>query len=89
MRQECKIAELGMLDMLFEMKNPITNIRLCLELLEAGDGAVDPTNFYKIIKSSAIDIEDSIRILCNSFHENGFSLYMDSAPTEAINLNDR
>ena len=89
MKQECKIAELGMLDMLFEMKNPITNIRLCLELLESGEGNVDPKNFYKIIKSSAIDIEESIRTLCNSFHENGFSLYMDSEPTEAVKLNDQ
>ena len=88
MKQECKIAELGMLNMLFEMKNPITNIRLCLELLEAEECNIDPKNFYKIIKSSAIDIEDSIKTLCNSFHENGFSLYMDSEPEETTKLND-
>ncbi len=89
MRQECKIAELGMLDMLFEMKNPITNIRLCLELLESGNPSGDPEKYYQIIKNSAIDIEDSIRTLCNSFHENGFSLYMDVEPTEAAKLNEK
>ncbi len=89
MKQECKIAELGMLDMLFEIKNPITNIRLCLELLESENSPVDPQKFYKIIKSSAIDIEESVRTLCNTFHENGFSLYIDSEPIEFIKLNDK
>ncbi|MEO7523237.1 MAG: hypothetical protein ABIT58_04045 [Ferruginibacter sp.] len=77
MQKNCKIAELGMLDMLFEIKNPLTNIRLCLDVFESGVEIEDRNVYFDIIKSSAIDIETSIRELCSSFHEFGFSLTVD------------
>ncbi len=83
MDKECKIAELGMMDMLYEIKNPLTNIRLALELLESGNGE-DPTVYYTIIKNSAIDIEGSIKELCNSFSELGFTLHITPDPTMNI-----
>ena len=82
MKQECKLAELGMLDMLYEMKNPLTNIRLCLEVFESGIEVKDPTVYHTIIKNSAIDIEKSIKEICASFHDLGFSLSI--APEEPL-----
>ena len=77
MDRESKIAELGMLNMLYEMKNPLTNIRLSLELLEAGT-ANDPQEYYAIIKKSALNIETSIRELCKSFNDLGITIHIGS-----------
>ncbi len=79
MVQESKIAELGLIDMLYEIKNPLTNIRLSLDLLEAGAAPQDLQIYYKIIKDSAITIETSIRSICSSFDELGFKLHIDTA----------
>ncbi|MEO6537939.1 MAG: histidine kinase dimerization/phospho-acceptor domain-containing protein [Ferruginibacter sp.] len=77
MDSESKIAELGMLNMLYEMKNPLTNIRLSLEFLEAGT-ANDPKEYYSIIKKSALNIESSIRELCKSFNDLGITIHIGS-----------
>ena len=78
MKQESKIAQLGMLDMLYEMKNPLTNIQLSLEMLEAGTEDIDPNVYYTIIKNSSLDIEASIKELCKSFNDLGFTLHIES-----------
>ena len=81
MNKQFKIAELGMIDMLYEIKNPLTNIRLSLELLECGTAPQDPHVYYNIIKESAITIESSIREICSSFEELGLSLCVgDESP---------
>ncbi|MEO8772537.1 MAG: hypothetical protein ABI402_20740 [Ferruginibacter sp.] len=87
MKKLCKIAELGMLDMLFEMKNPLTNIMLCLEVFESGIEEKDTNFYYNIIKNSAIDIESSIKELCASFHNLGFSLAI--APEEPLTAKEK
>lgn len=88
MKQESKIAQLGMLDMLYEMKNPLTNIQLSLEMLRAGTGETDPDVYYTIIKNSSMDIEASIRELCKSFNDLGFSLHIES-DSHAIQKNHK
>ena len=43
MSQESKIAQLGILNILNQMKNPLTNIRLCVDMLEE-DNCTDVAN---------------------------------------------
>ncbi|MEO6127877.1 MAG: histidine kinase dimerization/phospho-acceptor domain-containing protein [Ferruginibacter sp.] len=74
--KESKIAELGMIDILYEIKNPLTNIRLALEFLEAGVVSSETQGFYDIIKNSAVKIESSVRDLCNSYHDLGMTLHL-------------
>ena len=76
MHKESKILELGMINMLYDIKNPLTNIRLCLDLLESGSHKQDPVVYYGIMKESAIKIETYIRELCGSFHELGITLHI-------------
>ena len=82
MSQPSKIAQLGILNILNQMKNPLTNIRLCVDMLEENDSA-DLANCNKIIKTSAISLENSIRDLCTSFAEIGLSIHVDSYQQEA------
>lgn len=76
MNKECKIAEMGMINMLYEMKNPLTNIRLCLEMLEKAGPVSDREEYYSIMKNSAVVLESSIRDLVNSFSELGITLHI-------------
>ncbi|MEP6711253.1 MAG: hypothetical protein ABJA37_02500 [Ferruginibacter sp.] len=74
--KESKIAKMGMINMLSEIKNPLTNIRLCIELLESGDHTNDTKGYYAIIKNNALKIETSIRDIYATFKEHGFALYL-------------
>ncbi|MBS1756086.1 MAG: hypothetical protein JSU03_02285 [Bacteroidetes bacterium] len=74
--KESKIAELGMIDILYEIKNPLTNIGLALEFLEAEKVPVETQIFYDIIKNSALKIENSIKELCKSYHDLGITLHL-------------
>ena len=77
MSQPSKIAQLGILNILNQMKNPLTNIRLCVDMLEKDDCS-DVTNCNHIIKSSAISLENSIRDLCTSFAELGLTIHLEA-----------
>lgn len=87
MENYCKIAETGLVGMLQEMKNPLTNINLCLELLESG-GAVQHADYYAIIKKSALEMESSIREICSCFLDQGFALQLAPLPLvpETVNI---
>ena len=74
--KESKIAELGMIDILYEIKNTLTNIKLALEFLEADTMTSEARDFYNIIKKSALKIESSVKDLCNSYHELGITLHL-------------
>ncbi len=74
MQQESKLAEIGILNILNQMKNPLTNIRLSVEMMESGKA--DPRESGAIIKNSAISLEASIRDLCRSFSELGISIHL-------------
>ena len=76
MENTCKIAEVGLIGMLHEMNNPLTNIKLCLELLESAPAHLREV-YYSIIKKSADVMESSIKDIYSSFVENGFSLHME------------
>ena len=76
MSHQSKIAELGVLNILNQMKNPLTNIRLCAEMMESDDK--DCLKYSEIIKNSAIKLEDSIRDICNTFAELKLSIHMQT-----------
>lgn len=50
------ITELGMMYTLQEMKNPLTNILLSMELLEAETDEEKKIQFYSIIKKSVLEM---------------------------------
>ena len=76
MSHQSKIAELGVLNMLNQMKNPLTNIRLCAEMMDSDEK--DCKQYSEIIKNSAIKLEESIRDICNSFEELKLSIHMQT-----------
>ena len=77
MTQQSKIAQLGILNILNQMKNPLTNIRLCVDMLENNESK-DADNCNEIIKNSAISLENSIRDLCTSFDELGVTIHLET-----------
>lgn len=77
MSQQSKIAQLGILNILNQMKNPLTNIRLCVDMMEE-DNCSDIANCNHIIKASAISLENSIRDLCTSFDELGVTIHLEA-----------
>ena len=81
MGKPSKIAQIGVLNILNQMKNPLTNIRLSVDILENNPKDEDILQCKEIIKKSAIKIEDSIRDLCNSFTELGISLHIEEDNT--------
>ena len=77
MSHPSKIAQLGIINILNQMKNPLTNIRLCVDMLdEEADKKTGGCN--EIIKNSAISLENSIRDLCTSFEELGVTIHLEA-----------
>ena len=87
MSKESKIAQLGILNILNQMKNPLTNIRLSLDMLEHSTEN-ERIKYREIIKNSAISLEDSIRDLCQSFGDLGVTIHLetDSTGLESLRL---
>ena len=81
MGKQSKIAEIGVLNILNQMKNPLTNIRLSIEAIENGQDNIDDNDCHTIIKNSAIKLEKSIRDLCRSFNELGMSIHIEQDHT--------
>lgn len=77
MSQPSKIAQLGIINILNQMKNPLTTIRLCVDMME-DDNCKDQDNCNLIIKKSAISLENSIRDLCTSFAELGITIHLET-----------
>ncbi|MCY7291794.1 MAG: hypothetical protein LH615_06380 [Ferruginibacter sp.] len=69
---------MGVLNILNQMKNPLTNIRLCVEMMETESEDNECIKYREIIKNSAIKLEDSIRDLCTSFAELKLSIHMQT-----------
>ena len=63
------------------MKNPLTNIRLSIEMLETGEEP-DKVKYIDIIKNSAINLEDAIRDLCKSFEDVGVIIHLEADHTQ-------
>ena len=83
MSKPSKIAELGILNILNQMKNPLTNIRLSVDMLE-NDKNTDQSQYREIIKNSAITLENSIRELCQSFNDLGVSIHLETDSTNSF-----
>lgn len=74
--KKSKLAEMGLIKILSEIKTPLTNITLCIELLQNDDVTENKHVYYEIMKKSAHTIEDSVKDLCKSFSDLGISIYM-------------
>ena len=59
--------------MLYDMNNPITNIRLSLELFGTAPGELRQV-YLNIIEKSALALESSVREICGSFTENNLTV---------------
>ena len=72
------IAQIGILHILNQMKNPLTNIMLCLEMIENNQQNIDNEgkDCHEIIKSSSKALESSIRDLIKSFNDLGISVQL-------------
>ena len=78
MENSCKIAAVGLVGLLHEMNNPLTSIKLSLELLDSPD--IEIREIYLcIIQKSVVLIESSIRDICSSFIENELTVQLPSA----------
>ena len=88
MSKQSKIAQLGILNILNQMKNPLTNIRLSLDILE-NDIDADSIKYREIIKNSAISLEDSIRDLCDSFADLGVTIHLETDNTVLESLDHK
>lgn len=82
MNTQSKIAELGMINMLSQIRNPLSNIKLCVELLESKSGAESTEVYYDIMKKSTAAIELTIRDICNSFHDLGITVHVGTDITD-------
>jgi hypothetical protein len=72
-----KIAQIGILHILNEMKNPLTNIMLCLEMIESNHRENDEKDCHQIIRKSSKALEESIRDLIKSFNDLGISIHLE------------
>lgn len=72
-----KIAQIGILHILNQMKNPLTNIMLCVEIMESRQNEAEDMDCAGIIRNSAKALENSIRDLVNSFNDLGISVHLD------------
>ena len=78
------IAEAGLVYMLNDLQNPITTIRLCLDLLENGDNEFRD-QYYAIIKRNTEHLEMTLREIAASFIDSsGFSVHMKDSATPAL-----
>ena len=59
---QTSILEIGILYTLHEMKNPLTAILLCLDLLESDDGS-NRDFLYKTIKQKVMELKGDINNL--------------------------
>ena len=82
------IAQLGIVNILNQMKNPLTNIRLSIEMLENGE-ELNKAKYMDIIKTSAINLEDSIRDLCQSFDDAGVVIHLEANHTQFEVLHEK
>lgn len=73
MKDACIIAQAGLINMLEEMNNPLTNIRLSTELIET-ENEDSKYTYCSIIKKNAELIQVTIKELADSFLKQGFRI---------------
>lgn len=77
MENNSKIAAIGVVGALQEMNNPLTNIKLCVEMLEAG--IPNPELYYEIMRKNTATMEKSIKELCDVFANEEFRIQLSPA----------
>jgi nitrogen-specific signal transduction histidine kinase len=77
MESSCKIAKLGLVGMLHEMNNPLTSIKLSMELLNSCDEEQREA-YVSIITRSIERLETSIRQIAGSFINDGYTVQIES-----------
>ena len=76
MQNKNNIAESGLVFLLKEMNNPLTNIRLSVELLENGNEEMRQV-YYDIIKKNTALLEAAVKELSDTFlQDEGFGMYL-------------
>ncbi|MFT3910855.1 MAG: histidine kinase dimerization/phospho-acceptor domain-containing protein [Ferruginibacter sp.] len=83
MENNSKIVSAGLICLLHEMNNPLTSIKLCLELLQT---ASEETRgqYYAIINKSAEQLQHAVHELSDTFLKDGF--YVDFHSEEGITM---
>lgn len=71
-----KIAQMGIVKVLSEIKTPLTNIKLCLDLLQKDAVVENQHVYFEILKNSTSAIENAVADLCNSFNDLGISIHI-------------
>ena len=77
MESSCKIAKLGLVGMLHEMNNPLTSIKLSMELLNSCDEEQKEA-YISIISRSIERLETSIRQIAGSFIDDGYTVQIET-----------
>ncbi|MEO6667937.1 MAG: hypothetical protein ABIN36_00590 [Ferruginibacter sp.] len=75
MQNACKIAETGLVGMLYDMNNPLANIKLCVELLQSADDE-NKEVYYSIINKNVESLRNALKQISNSFVNEGFALHL-------------
>ena len=76
MSSKSEIARMGIVNILNDMKNPLTNIKLCMEMIESDHHENEGKNCNDIIKKNTEKLEASIRDLVKSFEYLGISVHL-------------
>ena len=71
-----KLATMGLVGMLSEMKNPLTSIKLCIDLIESG--AEPEQDYFEMIRKNAATLEKNIIEMCNYFNDGRFSIHIEN-----------
>lgn len=71
-----KIAQMGIVKVLSEIKTPLTNIKLCLDLLQKDAVVENQHVYFEILKNSTASIENAVTDLCNSFNDLGIAIHL-------------
>lgn len=71
-----KIAQMGIVKVLSEIKTPLTNIKLCLDLLEKDAVVENQHVYFEILKNSTSAIETAVNELCNSFNDLDIAIHI-------------
>jgi len=84
MENNSKIISAGLVCLLNEMNNPLTSIKLCMELLQTASEETRE-EYYTIIEKSTEQLQHAVHELSNSFLKDGF--YADFHVEEALSIN--
>lgn len=67
---------MGIVKVLSEIKTPLTNIKLCLDLLQKDAVVENQHVYFEILKNSTTAIETAVKDLCNSFNDLGIAIHI-------------